>query len=241
MANKNSLLFRKENFMRIDFNVDDKRALQRLAEFRQACDRAAVKAAEWTAIDVRNVAKRLIKSGGRNERSPNWRTSRPGEPPLSHTGTLKNSIRYEKDPNDKSAYNVGAPALGSNRIAKVLEEGGQGKKTTRTLTPAYFRRRFGRRKKGVNVSRPAASRPYRVYSSSRPTGKIVRDYLYFKSRQAWERARSSAHFQAWVRSVSTSSSVTLPVESRPYIEPAYKAQTTPEKMRRRIERALKSR
>lgn len=202
---------------------------------------ASVIVAEWTAKDVRQEVRRLIKSGGRNERSKNWRTSSPGEPPLSHTGTLKRSIRYERATSDDTEFVVGAPALGSSRLPRVLEEGGIGKRTTTTLSPSYFKRRFSRRKRTKNQKPyPTAARPYRVYSSDKPMGKIVREYLYFHSSSSWGRAKASADFQAWSRSVKTTSTLRFPVEPRPYIAPAQERQTSKERMEKRIQRALKA-
>lgn len=234
--------------MGIEYKINDSVAKQNLTDAQKTLEQAAETAAEWAAQDVRNAVRRLIKSGGKNERSKNWRTSAPGEPPLSHIGTLKRSIMYEKDPD--GGFRVGAPALGSSRLARTLEEGGVGSRTTRTLTPAYFRRKFQKRRsrprnrandRRASKTRPAASRPYRVYTSDRPTGKLVRDYLYFYSSSAWEAARNSSGFQAWARSVSTTSTLRFPVAPRPYVEPAFKAQTTQEKMQARIKRALRSR
>ena len=94
-------------------SVAEKRAL--------AVGKEAVK---YTAWDIRQAAQRSIKSGGKNKRSKNWSFSKPGEPPKSHLGTLKNAISYEAV-NDLT-YLIGPERRGASTTLKTLEYGGRG-------------------------------------------------------------------------------------------------------------------
>ncbi len=207
--------------------------------------RAAERGAMWTAADVRSGARRLIKSGGKNPASKSYKVSKPGEAPRSHVGTLKQAIRYEKS--GASTYVVGPEKAGSGNVLKALEYGG--KTTSRAVyaTPGYFQRvsggangsskRGGRN--GRKQTRPRAARPYVVASEESPRGVVVRNYRYFYSRDAWERARNAAAFQTWGQSQKVSTAVTRLIQARPYMSPALAAAVAAEKARGRWLRALK--
>ena len=194
---------------------------------------------KFTASDIASAAKRSIKSGGKTPKSKNYRFSNPGEPPLSHVGTLKNAIRYEQI--DGGTYIVGAPRLGNSRALKTLEHGGQGSFTTTSYDPDYVdkRRKSARRKTKTQRIKPRAKRPYRVYSKFHPQGVVVREYLYFNSSDTWERARDSAGFQAWASTKRERFVKTVDVEARPYMRPALAKETAPNRMNARWNRAIR--
>lgn len=198
---------------------------------------AARKAVLWTARDVRSAARRSIKSGGKNPVSTAYKSSKPGEPPRSHKGTLKNAIVYEKLNDD--AYIIGAPRLGSSTALKLLEFGGQARSNKVYYQDEYVermgRKRSGRSKKGGGVVKPTAARPYVV--ASRSTRKVVKDYRRFNSRDAWERARKSAAFLAWAQSVRLIENAQYTLKPRPYMYPALLLAGSPEKVAERLKRA----
>ena len=75
---------------------------------------------------VRRVAMNSIKRARKNSGR-----SRPGSPPLSHTGALKNWIRYAWDPASRTAV-VGPVRLKHFRAPRALEHGGVSKWIKRT-------------------------------------------------------------------------------------------------------------
>lgn len=74
---------------------------------------------------VRRTAMNSIKRGGKGK------TSRPGAPPVSHTGALKNWIRYAWERHTKTAV-VGPVRLKHFRAPRALEYGGTSKWMKRT-------------------------------------------------------------------------------------------------------------
>ncbi len=211
---------------------DDKTILKKATD-------AARKAVLWTARDVRSAAKRSIKSGGKNPLTASYKTSKPGEPPRSHKGTLKNAIVYEKLNED--SYLVGAPRLGNSQALKVLEYGGQAKSNRVYYTEEYATRatkRLSRRKTKVSAptTRPRAARPYTIYAKS-GTRTIVRDYRKFTSRQAWENAVKSARFLSWAKRQRVIENATYKMAARPYMKPSLLVAASPEKVAQRLRRA----
>ncbi len=196
----------------------------------------------YTAVDVRREAIRSIKSGGRNRKSKNWSTSRPGEPPKSHLGTLKNAIRYERA--NGTTYLIGPERVGSSSALKTLEYGGTGQIKSTFFSDYYVNARRpstrARLRKSPPPVRPRAKKPYRVRSRAKPDGVLVRDYLYFTSEGAWERASASSRFQAWARMTYTTDVQRIPVAPRPYMRPALAKQTTAEKNAGLMTRAINS-
>lgn len=222
-----------------------------LVKADQMAETVAAEALKYTAIDVRKAAMRSIKSGGKNKRSKNWRFSKPGEPPLSHLGTLKNAIRYEKT---DSGYIIGPELVGASKTLKTLEYGGEGAFIEKDYAPEYAQKRRRRKKtksyekRGwrcqrhgtVRASRPATARRYYIYSKSLGRGVYVDTYQYFYSKEEWIAATKSPTFQAWARRQYQTTRSTVSVAARPYMRPALAAQTTEAKNAARLTRAAKN-
>lgn len=76
---------------------------------------------------IRRVAMNSIKRGGKGK------ISLPGGPPVSHTGVLKNWIRYAWDPVSQTVV-IGPMRLKHFRAPRALEWGGTSKWIRRTRT-----------------------------------------------------------------------------------------------------------
>lgn len=208
------------------------------AAIKKRATAAARKVVLWTARDVRAAAKRSIKSGGKNPLTASFKTSKPGEPPRSHQGGLKNAIVYEKLNED--AYLVGAPRRGNSRALKTLEYGGTAQSNRTYFTEEYVQRasrRPRRKKNGAPTVRPRATRPYAVRSKS-GAKKVVREYRKFASRTAWENASKSARFLKWAKSQRVVENATFQMAPRPYMRPALLLAGSPEKIAERLRRAV---
>lgn len=195
---------------------------------------------KYTAVDVRRAAQRSIKSGGRTQKSKNYSVSKPGEPPKSHKGTLKQAIRYEKTA--PTTYLIGPERYGASKALKTLEYGGTGQIKSTFYADDYVarRRQSYRKRKSPEPIRPRAKKPYRVKGRVNGASVQVRDYLYFTNEGAWERATASAAFQAWARMQRTTDVLDVQVERRPYMRPALVAETTAQKNKARMTRAINS-
>lgn len=206
---------------------------------------AARLAAKWTAFDVQKAAKKSIKSGGKKRGAKNFETSKPGEAPRSHRGTLKQAIRVEEL--TLFSFIVGPEKTGSSTALRALEHGGESTIKTTTTADSYVarvkkaKRRAARTKKKPAAPRvhPPAARSYTLYSRNNPRGVEVKDYLYFYSREAWERSRDKASFQRWASGQKTTTSSSIILAARPFMEPALVAETTAAKNGARIKRAIK--
>lgn len=196
--------------------------------------KAAQRVAMWTAADVRSAAKRSIKSGGKPT-SKNYQASKPGEPPRSHVGTLKNAIRYAKI--DEGTYVVGPEKTGNGGVLKALEYGGTTTTRKSYATPGYYARASS--PKRGKKTRPRAARPYVVATQENPRGTVVRNYRYFYSRDAWERARNAASFLLWASDQKIATAKTTLIQGRPYMAPALRAAVESERAKARWLRALK--
>lgn len=210
-------------------------------------------ALRFTAADVRQTARRSIKSGGKNKRSKKWEYSKPGEPPRSHIGTLKNAIQYEASA-DGLSYMIGPERRGASDTLKTLEYGGQGafrevdynadyvaKKRRRKRSARSFNKEMRCRVHGtVRASRPKAKRPYYIYSKELGRGQLVRDYRYFYSEEEWRAATKSPAFQAWANAQRRLTVSHVHIDARPYMRPALAAQTTETKNALRMTRAARS-
>ncbi len=214
-----------------------------MKNFSDDVKRKILKALEWTAIDVMRSARASIKSGGKTQSSKNWQTSKPGEPPRSHAGTLKQAIRYERD---GAGYVVGAPKLGSSAALKALEHGG-----TSSIRATYYSEEYVanvRKKKRVASKakrngdvrvRPKTARPYTLYTKNNPRGVRVTEYQYFWSRDTWERARNTTAFQTWARGVRPTETTSIRIAARPYMTPALAKEIETTKMNARLVRAFR--
>lgn len=206
---------------------------------------AARLAAKWTAFDVQKTAKKSIKSGGKKRGAKNFTTSKPGEAPRSHRGTLKQAIEVEQL--SLFSFIVGPEQTGNSHALRALEKGGESTTTTTTTAEAYVarakksKRRASRAKKKPAAPRvhPTAARSYTLYSRNNPRGVEVKDYLYFYSREAWERSRDKANFQRWANEQKTTTVSSIIIAARPFMEPALVAETTAAKKEARIRRAIK--
>lgn len=194
--------------------------------------KAAARVVQWTAQDVRKTAKSSIKSGGKNRNSKTFRTSKPGEPPLSHTGRLKNAVRYRKL--NGYAYAVGPDS--ATEVPGVLEHGGSGSSTATFYTEPYVRRMGRGRRASHGKVRPRAARPYTVVSRSGASMKVS-EYKRFYSREAWDRARTSPGFAAWANAQREKLSWSYGISPRPYMKPALVKETAPAKIKARFDRA----
>lgn len=200
--------------------------------------RKMLKALEWTAVDIMRSARASIKSGGKSRTSKNWQTSKPGEPPRSHAGTLKQAIRYEKT---DDGFVIGAPKLGSSVALKALEHGGTSDVRSTYYSDEYLARaKKSKRdaKKSVRVH-PKTARPYTIYSKNNPRGVRVTEYLYFYSTDAWNRARNAASFQEWGRTQRQTETTSIRLAARPYMAPALARETDQAKMNARLVRAFR--
>lgn len=209
----------------------------------------------WTAQDVRKSAQSSIKSGGKSQKSKNYAASKPGDPPKSHKGTLKQGIVYERD---GGRYLIGPRKAGNSRALKTLEFGGDGEFKETAYSEEYVRSRRRRRNQSTRSKgaasktrrayrpprvHPKAARPYRVYGRGAKSGVLIRDYLYFYSSDAWERARNAFSFQSWAASQRLTTVTRARVEPRPYMRPSLIRETSEQKNRSRmtrVNRALSS-
>lgn len=205
----------------------------------ERASKVALDALRYTAADVRRAAQRSIKSGGKTRQSKNWQTSRPGEPPRSHKGTVKQTIQYARQ--DGGSYLIGPTKVGASKALKTLEYGGTGEVRTTFYDESYLKRRrqSARKRKSPDPVRPRAKKPYRVASRSNHKGVMVRDYLYFKNSVAWSRATASAGFQAWASRMKTTETQNVRVAPRPFMRPALQTETTDAKNRARMTRAIR--
>ena len=225
--------------------------LLQIAESRAVA--VAREAARFTAFDVQRTAQRSIKSGGKNQRSKSWQTSKPGEPPRSHIGTLKKAIKYESTDNGLT-YLIGPELRGSSTTLKTLEYGGSGAIKETDYSASYVaKKRQRKRPKNfdnkeircrvhgtVRASRPPAAHPYYIRSAELGRGVWVREYRYFYSREEWESARNSVSFQTWARQHFRRTTTSVHVAPRPFMRPALAVQTTETKNARRLTRAARS-
>ena len=212
----------------------------------------AREAVRFTAFDVRSAAMRSIKSGGKNKRSKNWSFSKPGEPPKSHLGTLKNAIQYERDGDFR--YLIGPERVGASKALRSLEFGGPGEFRETSYTANYVRKRSRRSKPKsfdssswrcrvhgtVRASRPRASRPYYIWSRELGKGRTVRDYQYFYSKEEWQAAAKSPAFQSWAEKQRRTTRTHVRIDARPFMRPALAAQTTEAKNTSRLLRAART-
>ena len=192
---------------------------------------------QFTAADVASAAKRSIKAGGKTLKAKNYAVSRPGEPPRSHLGTLKNAIRYREL--DGGTWIIGPEKVGASSALKALEFGGNGSISSAYYAYEYVRTRKRRRKAKNPRIKPRAAKPYYVAGKYDPKGTRVTEYLYFNSSDTWERARASSRFQAWAATKRFREVKTLQVEARPFMRPALAKETAPNRMNSRWSRALR--
>ena len=133
-------------------------------------DAASRKAMSRGGAIVMRSARRSIKDGvvlargrvrdGERRKVVERRTSKPGDPPFSQVGLLRDNILFAFDPASRSVV-VGPARLGKSTGApETLEFGG---------TTVVERRRDGRREK-VNVR--IAARPYMAPALAREASKL---------------------------------------------------------------------
>lgn len=222
----------------ISFRTSESLTFDVIAERAEKAIRTALL---WTAFNVRKSATGAIKSGGKRRFSKTYKASAPGEAPKSHVGTLKHGIYYAENPG--GGFIIGAAKRGASKTPSVLEHGGVGTFKETAYDPRYVeKRRKTRRPRAKNWRgvRPKAARPYRVYAKNKQRGAIVRDYLYFYTFGAWDRARNAPEFQAWAATMKSTAVFNPPVAARPFMRPALEKQATENKMKTRLTRAFKS-
>ena len=221
----------------------------------------AAKASSAAAADVRREARRSIKRGGepRGKKAPpksEWTrlgfTSRPGDPPLSHKGTLKNAIRYARRRPDEVVVGPEKDD-GIGDAPRTLERGGRGRVVSVKYSASYLARATRKKKRSrtadfsppcrkhgtARVTRPKAERPYTVYGED---GRFatIRDYRYFYSREEWEAARDSPGFLSWAKTARRRVEARVPVAPRPYMAPALAKTSSPEVAEPRLARIVKA-
>ena len=174
-----------------------------------------------------------MKSGGKNRRSKNYKHSKPGDPPLYHTGGIKKAIAFEET---KDGYIVGPEARGTSKALKTLEKGGTGTFSTTVYSKEYEAtlRRRARPAKG-GKTRPATARKY-FFTLSDGKTKSATQYRYFYSKDAWKRAVSSSRFLNWAKNAQWTEKKEVKIAPRPYMEPALKKETAPNRIEPRVKR-----
>lgn len=201
---------------------------------RQAV-RTVAKALRWTAADIHRRVKGSIKKRSRPKKKsawksatlPDWPTSPTGSPPFSHSGWLKNSIRYdaEGDRATSLTYFIGVDGKSEGGISSVLEKGGS------TVQRKSVRHFTGRSLPGTRKSRKKRNRPEtRVH----PTVN-GRTYHWFYSKEDWDAARQSAGFLAWTG--YETKDIPIRVSAHPFLTPA--AETEMAKFDEKLARATK--
>ena len=174
-----------------------------------------------------------MKSGGKNRRSKNYKHSKPGDPPLYHTGGIKKAIAFEET---KDGYIVGPEARGTSKALKTLEKGGTGTFSTTVYSAKYEStlRRRARPAKG-GKTRPATARKY-FFTLSDGKTKSATQYRYFYSKDAWKRAVSSSRFLNWAKNAQWTEKKEVKIAPRPYMAPALKKETAPNRIEPRVKR-----
>lgn len=193
----------------------------------------AKRTAEYTARDVKSAAARSMKSGGKNRRSKNYKHSLPGNPPFYHTGGIKKAIAFEET---SEGYVVGPEARGTSKALKTLEKGGPGTFSKTVYSQGYestLRRRARPAKNGK--TRPATARKY-FFTLSDGKTKSATQYRYFYSKDAWKRATSSPDFLNWAKKAQWTEKKEVKIAPRPYMAPALKIETAPNRIQPRIKR-----
>jgi len=214
-----------------------------LDRFSDVSQRRAEKFLVATAADVRKTAQRSLKSGGKNRYSKTYKSSKPGEPPLTHGSRLKRSIRYEI--NGAGAVTVGAPSFAGSKTAGVLEKGGSGSITETRARDDYFERRkknarlAKKNRSAANVPPLKSKRAYTLVSESGSTRRVS-VYERFKSEQAAKRAAAAPKFQAWRGKVQETKTTETNVQARPFVKPAVEKETDIEKEQARWARIVRT-
>ncbi len=228
------------------FSNDPKKQMKRnLDAFAASSLKIARKALVAKASDVRKAVQSSLKSGGKNQFSKTYQSSKPGEPPKTHGRRLKSSIRYEIETPDK--IKVGAPSISGSKTARVLEKGGEGSFTETKQKSDYFERRKARAKAQASKERkaskageaiatkPKAKRPFYVRGENGEIRRVGK-YERFTSERAAKRAEASSEFQRWRDSVQRTTTVKVTVAPRPFVEPAAKKESDPAREKARFER-----
>jgi len=205
-----------------------------------------------TAADARKTVKASLKSGGKNRFSKTYKSSLPGEPPLTHGKRLKQSIRYDVE--NPALVKIGAPSIAGSKTAKVLEKGGKGTSTETRLRDDNFERRKKRARQAASLQRKKKDAPtsasqsvpslptkraYTIVSDSGATRRVSK-YERFKSEEKAKRATSAPAFQRWREKVQKTTTTETEVKPRPFVEKGVKKETELEKARARWARIVRS-
>ena len=228
------------------FSKDPKKQMKRnIDAFSSSTLKVARKALVAKAADVRKSVQASLKSGGKNRFAKTYQSSSPGEPPKTHGRRLKSSIRYEIETPDR--INVGAPSIAGSKTARVLEKGGEGSFTETKQKSDYFERRKARAKAQASKERkakksgeaiqtkPKAKRAYYVRGENGEIRRVGK-YERFTSERAAKRAEAAPEFQRWRDSVQRTTTVKVTVAPRPFVEPAVKKESAPEREKARLAR-----
>lgn len=192
---------------------------------------------QWLAGDIKHAAKRSIKSGGKSQKSRSYKTSSPGQPPFYHEKTFLNTIQVgEENRQGIRSYIIGATkdSRFETTGVKALEHGGV---TMQNRIVSPKEEGLPKRKFYKTVQKLRGSKGHKVLKTVR-AGKSVRErqsergittrhgkktyqYKYFRSRRAWENARSSPRFLRWASAGQVITKRAIHVRARPFMRPAY--------------------
>lgn len=204
-----------------------------------------------TVKDIRSRSRRSMKQGNKSRTLKSGRVkqitgahSKPGEPPFRHSGGLYNSILWDKVLENRTLLKVivgptnfaGRPS-GEGSVPTILEKGGTVIRREVVYRPSGANRRRFRsvNKKGDLWS----NRPQLVNSTKSDRADGGGRYTYFYTREAWERATKTpgSPLIAWLRAREQYIEKRIYIAPRPYMEPAVKYETTPERWAARVQRA----
>lgn len=86
---------------------------------------------------VRTTARRSMKKVGKRARAKGETSSKPGNPPFVHKGTLKDLIYFAYEPSKQNTV-IGPEGIGGSDTPSVLEYGGT---TVRMIRPDFQKRK----------------------------------------------------------------------------------------------------
>ena len=201
-----------------------------------------------TVKDIRSRSRRSMKQGNKSRTLKSGRVkqitgahSKPGEPPFRHSGGLYNSILWDKVLENRTLLKVivgptnfaGRPS-GEGSVPTILEKGGTVIKRVIEYRRSTPRPRFRNTNKRGDLW---SNRPTLRNSTKEERGEGNGRYTYFYTREAWEKASQSPRFLQWARGKETVVEKRIYIAPRPYMEPAVKYETTPERWAARLQRA----
>lgn len=201
-----------------------------------------------TVKDIRSRSRRSMKQGNKSRTLKSGRVkqitgahSKPGEPPFRHTGYLYNYILWDKILENRTLLTVivgpkelpGQPS-GNHSVPTILERGGTVTKRVIEYQRSTPRPRFRNTNKRGDLW---SNRPTLKKSTKADREGGNGRYTYFYTYDAWKKASQSPRFRQWARGKETVVEKRIYIAPRPYMEPAVKYETTPERWTARLQRA----